>query len=172
MREFRTNPFWNELKEMQRFMDAFIGNTDTFAPAGCVSCKPTNDNSGHAIHNENKKNSALDIYRKPVTDIVENEANFLATFELPGANKEDVKVKINDDAIEIKVEKKQEINQEDKESGTKSFSRWHRSYYRKIALPEQASTENIKAEYKDGVLTLDIPKKMVEEKKAVEIKVD
>jgi len=77
------------------------------------------------------------------------------TAELPGLKKEDVKVELTEDALIIQGERKQE-HKEDHEG----FHRWERSYgqfYRSIPLPEEAKTDQAKAELTDGVLKVSVP---------------
>jgi HSP20 family protein len=103
----------------------------------------------------------------PAVDIVENKDSFVVKAELPGMKKEDVKLTLQNNILILSGEKKQE--QEEK---GKSYHRLERSYgtfYRTIELPVQVKAEDIKAEFRDGILTIDLPK--VEEAKPKEISI-
>ena len=98
-------------------------------------------------------------------DVAETEADVVATVELPGLKKEDIKVSVEDDVLTVTGEKKQE----EIESGD-NWRRVERSYgyfKRSVALPSAVNADKVKAAYKDGVLTVNMPK--VESKKAKEI---
>lgn len=91
----------------------------------------------------------------PAVDVQQCNGNLVVSAELPGLKKEEVKVEVNDDALIISGERKQE-HKEDHEG----YHRWERSYgqfYRSIPLPEGAKTDQVKAELKDGVLKVSIP---------------
>jgi len=91
----------------------------------------------------------------PAVDVQRCNGNLVVSAELPGLKKEDVKVEATDDSLTIHGERKQE-HKEDHEG----YHRWERSYgqfYRAIALPEGAKTDQMKAELKDGVLKVTVP---------------
>ncbi len=92
----------------------------------------------------------------PAMDIAETENEIVTTVELPGMNKEDIKVSVKDDVLTISGEKKQEK----RESG-ENYHRVERSYgafKRMITLPSSVDPEKVKATYKDGVLKVTLPK--------------
>lgn len=91
----------------------------------------------------------------PVMDVRQCNGNLVVSAELPGLKKEEVKVEISDNALIIEGERKQEHKEEHG-----GYHRWERNYgqfYRSIALPEGAKTDQAKAELKDGVLKVSIP---------------
>jgi HSP20 family protein len=91
----------------------------------------------------------------PAVDIQQCNGNLVVSAELPGLKKEEVKVEVTDNALEIEGERKQE-HKEDHDG----YHRWERSYgrfYRAIPLPEGAKTDQVKAELKEGVLKISIP---------------
>ena len=103
----------------------------------------------------------------PTVDISETENNFEIRAELPGVNDEDVKVSVTDNLLTIQGEKRQE-----EKTDQKNYHRVERRYgnfQRSFTLPRNVETSNIKAGYKDGVLTLSIPK--AEEAKPTEISI-
>jgi len=103
----------------------------------------------------------------PAVDLTEADDSFVVKVELPGVNKNDVKVSIQDNILTIHGEKKQE-----KESKTSNYHRVERcygSFRRSFALPSSVKGDSIDASHKDGVLTVILPK--VEEAKRKEIEV-
>jgi len=91
----------------------------------------------------------------PTVDIRTANGDLLVTAELPGLKKEEVKVRIAENALIIEGERKLE-HKEDQEG----FHRYERSYgnfYRSIALPEGAKADLAKAELTEGVLKITLP---------------
>jgi len=105
----------------------------------------------------------------PTVDISENEAEYLIKAELPEIKKEDVKVTVEDGVLTLQGERRQE-----KEEKGKKFHRVERSYgsfVRSFTLPESVDEGAVKAEYKDGVLNLHLPKTEKVKPKAIDVKV-
>lgn len=86
----------------------------------------------------------------PALELTEKNGNFIATLELPGMKKEEVKVEVTEEALIISGERK--LEKEEKEEGYFRSERSYGSFYRSIPLPKEAKTENIKAELTNGVL--------------------
>ena len=92
----------------------------------------------------------------PSVDISETDDNFEVRAELPGVAKDDLHVSVKDNLLTLSGEKRQE-NDDD----TQNYRRTERRYgnfQRRFMLPSEVKTDDIKAEYTDGVLTLSIPK--------------
>ena len=104
----------------------------------------------------------------PSVDISENENAFVLKAELPGVNREDINIDINNKTLTLKGEKKFEEKTE-KENYVR-VDRRYGSFSRTFTLSDKVDTENVKAAYKDGVLEVTLPKK--EEAKPKEIKVE
>ncbi|WP_455377067.1 Hsp20/alpha crystallin family protein [Petrachloros mirabilis] len=105
----------------------------------------------------------------PVVDISESAGEYVIKAELPEVKKEDVKVTVEDGVLIIQGERRQE-----KEEKGKRFHRVERSYgsfVRSFSLPESVDESGTKAEYKDGVLTLHLPKSEKVKPKAIDVKV-
>ncbi len=103
----------------------------------------------------------------PAVDIVERENDFNIKLELPGVEKKDVKITVQNDILTIKGEKKQES-----EKKGENYHRVERSYgifQRSFTLPSSVNSEKIDASYDNGVLTVSVPK--LEEAKPKEIEV-
>jgi HSP20 family protein len=106
----------------------------------------------------------------PSANISETDKEFLIRAELPAVKKEDVRVTIDQGMITIEGERKQE--KEDKSEKFHRVESFHGTFSRSFSLPENASTDEIRCESKDGVLTVHIPKTKVEATKAKQIKVE
>ena len=107
----------------------------------------------------------------PAVNIAETDKAFQVDVVAPGYNKEDFKVSVEDDVLTIGAEKKNESSEEDKD---KQYSRREYSYSsftRSFRLPENAEDAAISAEYKDGILKLNIPKTEIQQKVAKQISV-
>lgn len=92
--------------------------------------------------------------QKPLTDVIETKTSLIITFDLPGVNKDDIDLGISEDSIEIKVlfeEKNENIKYLQKE-------RSHGKLLRSLTLPMNIKTEEVKATFKDSVLTVEMPK--------------
>ena len=92
----------------------------------------------------------------PTVDISETENGFEIRAELPGVSEEDVNVSVTDNRLTIKGEKRQEAETDEK--NYRRVERRYGSFQRRFTLPKHIETDAIKAEFKDGVLTLEIPK--------------
>lgn len=105
----------------------------------------------------------------PSVDISETEGEYQINAEIPDVKKEDVKVTLEDGVLTIQGERKHE-----KEEKGKKFHRIERSYgsfVRTFSLPDVIDEEKVKAEFKDGVLNLHLPKSEKAKPKAIEVKV-
>jgi HSP20 family protein len=91
----------------------------------------------------------------PAVDVRERDGNLEIHAELPGMNKDDVKVECTDEGIVIEGERRRE--EEKEEGGWRRTERSFGRFYRMIPLPEGAKTEEAKAEFKDGVLQIRVP---------------
>lgn len=106
----------------------------------------------------------------PRTDIRETVKEYILDISLPGVKKEDVKVEVKDDVLTISGEKKSE-----KEEKGKTWLRRESSYgsfQRSFALPEGLHTDDVKASFKDGILTLSMRKPAEVKTSGVSIKID
>jgi HSP20 family protein len=104
---------------------------------------------------------------RPVVDIYENEDTVVVTAELPGVDKKDIKVDLKDGILTLSGERshEKEVKEEHYYRKERAFGSFHRSFN----VPAEIDPDKIKAEFKDGVLKVEIPKP--EEKKAKKIAV-
>jgi len=106
----------------------------------------------------------------PAVDICEDKEAVKITAELPGMRRDDVKVGVEDGVLTIKGERK--FSEETKRDNFYRIERSYGTFSRSFALPPTVETDKIKANMKDGVLELLIPKKEEAKPKEVEIKVE
>jgi HSP20 family protein len=105
----------------------------------------------------------------PTVDIAETAEEFQIRAELPGVNKDDVKVSVDNRILRLEGERKQE-----KEEKGKKYHRIERSYgsfLRTFTLPDNVDDTKVRADFKDGVLSVRLTKAEKAKPKAVEVKV-
>ena len=106
----------------------------------------------------------------PQVDITEDDQEYLIKADLPEMKKEDVKVVVENGILSVSGERKTE-----KEEKKKKYHRIERSYgsfRRGFLVPEDSDGTKVKAEFKNGVLKVHLPKSPAAKPKAVEVKVD
>jgi HSP20 family protein len=106
----------------------------------------------------------------PRVDVLENNDAYLIKAELPGVNKNDVKIILRENVLTIKGEKKQE--KEEKDHNFHRIERSYGSFERSFTLPSGVKNDKIDASYKDGVLTITLPKVEEAKPKEIEVKVE
>jgi len=107
--------------------------------------------------------SSLSWY--PSVDVKETKDEFVISAEVPGMSKDDIKINISDNTLTIKGEKKEEKKEEN--HNYHRIERRFGTFQRSFTLPTQIEEKKVKASYKDGILTISMPKK--EEAKPKEI---
>ena len=106
----------------------------------------------------------------PTVDITEDDKEYLIKAEIPEVDKKDVKVTVQEGVLTIQGERKQE-----KEEKGKKFHRIERAYgsfVRSFTLPDEVAEDKLKAEFKDGMLLVHLPKTEKPKPKAIEVKVE
>jgi HSP20 family protein len=104
----------------------------------------------------------------PAVDLLEEKEKYVAKVELPGMEQKDIKVTLNDNVLTIRGERKSEY--EEKKEGAHRIERSFGSFNRSFSLDKEVIPEEVKANYKDGVLTIDMPKSN-KEVKDIEVKI-
>ena len=92
----------------------------------------------------------------PVVDVVEKEKEYQISAELPGLEEKDVEVSVADDMLTIKGEKKEE--KEEKKKDYYLHERHFGSFERSFGIPDGVDADKIEAHFKNGVLTVTLPK--------------
>ena len=105
----------------------------------------------------------------PAVNIREDDQNYYLELAVPGMDKKDLKIDIDEDVLTISSEHKNET--EDKQEGYTrrefSYSSFARSFY----IPENVNKESINANYKDGILSVSFPKQEDKKKITKEVKI-
>jgi HSP20 family protein len=114
---------------------------------------------------------ANEMVRQPLVDLADNGKEYLVKAEIPGIKKEDLRIEVTQDSLEISGETSVEEKEEDKETGYIRKERRYSRFYRALPLPENVLTDKVEAELADGVLTVKLPKAAPPEKKAKKIPV-
>lgn len=104
----------------------------------------------------------------PAVDIYETENSLVVTAEIPGVSEKDIDVRIENNQLVIKGERK--FEKETKEENYHRIERIYGNFYRSFSLPNTVDHEKVKAEYKNGVLKIVLGKK--EEVKPKQIKIE
>ncbi|MEY2439089.1 MAG: hypothetical protein QOI34_474 [Verrucomicrobiota bacterium] len=103
----------------------------------------------------------------PALDLYQNNDNIVAMIELPGMQKEDIEISLHDGMLTISGERKDET--QDGERAERS-ERYVGTFRRSVTLPTRVDANKVNATYKDGILTVTLPK--AEEAKPKQIQVN
>lgn len=131
--EYRPPTLWAELDEVERMFDRFF----SFAP-GLL-------------------NGGMQQEFNPLLDVHETEKEFQITLEVPGMSEKDIDISMSRDMLTVSGEKKEE--KEENAKGIYRVERRYGSFSRSIPLPDNCvETDKAEASYKNGVLTVRLPK--------------
>ena len=106
----------------------------------------------------------------PAVDVEETPENYLVKAELPGFSEDDVKISIDKHVLHISGE----INENEKEKDGRKFlirERRHESFERSFSLPDGIDESAISAEFRNGILTVTMPKTPEEKPRSIEVKI-
>ena len=103
----------------------------------------------------------------PSVDIYETEHDIVLTAELPGIEDKDIEIKLEDNTLTLKGERR--FEKETKEENYHRIERSYGSFYRSFSIPHYVDQEKIKAEHEHGVLKVLLPKKQESKPRAVKI---
>jgi HSP20 family protein len=106
----------------------------------------------------------------PALDVREDKDNFIVRTELPGLKREDIEVSLQDDTLVISGER----NEEKVEEGVEVHrqERYYGKFQRTLTLPEPVAADKVKADYKDGILTVTLPKTEEAKPKKIDVSVN
>ena len=105
----------------------------------------------------------------PPLDVSETEENILVKVEVPGIEPKDIDISVSGDTLTIKGEKKSE--KEEKGKNYHFIERSYGSFSRSVGLPASVKFEQVKAEYKKGILEITLPKSEKSKIKKIPVKV-
>ena len=105
----------------------------------------------------------------PKVDISETPQEYTLRAEIPGMKKEDTKISVNNNVLTISGEKKSEAKHEDKKYHR--VETYYGSFQRSFVLPDAIRADKVSASFKDGVLTVTVPKSEESKEKTVDIKI-
>ena len=105
----------------------------------------------------------------PALDVYEDKDNLTVKAELPGMKREEIEVSLHDGALTISGERKSEKKAEKGEvyRSERFFGRFQRT----VALPSPVAADKVKANYKDGILTVTLPKTEEAKPKQIDVNV-
>jgi len=93
----------------------------------------------------------------PAVDILEKDGNLVLRAELPGMNEKDIDLKLEGNVLTLKGERK--FEDEQNRNNYHRVERFYGTFSRSFTLPETVDRDKIKADYKNGVLTVTIPQR-------------
>jgi len=135
-----------------------------------ITCRPQGSNLLNRFFDDEVLSQLAAQQHWPVAlDIIEEKDQYVLKADLPGIKKEDIKVSLEDNVLTLQAERNSEV-----ESPDKQLHRMERSfgkYTRTLNLGANVDASRIKANYKDGVLELIVPKSEVAKPKTIEIQV-
>jgi HSP20 family protein len=142
---------WDEINQMQRETDLFFNR---FLGRSFPERKLLSDKNEFALIT-------------PLVDWIDTKNEITAKIEIPGVQKEDIKINATEDSVELKVEKKDQFNEEDKKNGSFRMERNYVGFYRFFTLPSKVDPEKMSSTYKAGILELHMPK--IDDKKLTKL---
>jgi HSP20 family protein len=149
---FRVAPSWDPIRELEELQSRWASLFDRRM----------------LLPNGREEQFSLTEWTPPV-DIAEDGKEYTIKAELPGVNKEDVKVTVEGGVLSISGERKSEKEEKDKKYHR--IERTYGSFVRSFTLPEGTAGDKINAEFKDGVLKLHLPKDEKAKPKTVDVKI-
>jgi HSP20 family protein len=106
--------------------------------------------------------------RTPAVDVHEAEDEYLMEVELPGLTDKDIELNVEDNILTLSSKKEQ--NKEEKKNGYLIRERRNQEFTRTFVLPKDVERDKIKAEFKNGLLVVDIPKKPEAKPRKIDVK--
>jgi len=135
-----------------------------------VTCRPQGSDALNRFFDDEVLAKLLAENYWPVAlDVIEEKDQYVLKADLPGIKKEDIKVSLEDNVLTIAAERKSEAEAQDKQIHRieRTFGRYQRS----LNLGAKVDAEKIRANYKDGVLELTVPKAEEVKPKSIEVQV-
>ncbi len=108
--------------------------------------------------------------RTPAVDVKEEEKRYLMEVELPGLTDKDIELKVEDNILTLSSKK--EESKEEKRNGYLLRERRSAEFCRTFVMPQDTDRAEVKAEFKNGLLVVDIPKKPEAQPRKIDVKVN
>jgi HSP20 family protein len=105
----------------------------------------------------------------PRVDITESDKEFIIKADIPEVKKEEVKISVDNGVLSIQGERKQE--KEEKNKKFHRVERFYGSFTRSFTIPENVDETKVEASFKDGTLTIQLPKTEKSKPKAIDVKI-
>ena len=99
------------------------------------------------------------LVREPLIDVIDHPDSVEVLAEMPGVDKKDIDVNVNEHSVAISAEQKHEVKEEQEKKGYYFHERSFQKFYRSIPLPSEVIPEKTNAEFKAGILKLTLQKK-------------
>jgi HSP20 family protein len=104
----------------------------------------------------------------PAVDVAEDDKKYVISVEVPGASKDDVTLEVHENVLTIRGEKRSE--REEKKQQTRYVERSYGAFSRSFTLPSDADADQVHADFKNGVLTIEIPKSEAAKPRTISIR--
>ena len=104
----------------------------------------------------------------PAVELSENDHSYTITVEIPGVKKDDVHVDLREGMLVVHGEKRSE--REEKKDRGRYLERTYGSFCRTFAMPPDADADHLEASFKDGVLTIEVPRSEESKPRQIAIK--
>src|SRR3954470_11183806 len=105
----------------------------------------------------------------PAVDIYENEHNITLKLEVPGVNQNDIDIRLENNTLTVRGERK--FESEEKEENFHRIERRYGSFSRSFTLPNTVNTDDVKANYVNGVLKIQLAKRAEAKPKQIKVEV-
>lgn len=140
-------------RQMNHLMNIFFNDSfDSYVPM---------------LGSSSKNELMYDSFKTPVTDIYETEKEVVAKIEVPGVKKEDIKLEFKNGTLSLIAEHKEVKEDKEEKKGFHRIERTYNGFARTFSIPSEIDEEKIRAEYKNGILEVHIPKKEDHKKERV-----
>lgn len=93
------------------------------------------------------------------TDVTETDSGYTLKADMPGVSKENIRISLNEGVLNISADSSAEKEEKDKDGRVIRSERYSGNFSRSFYVGDGVTEDEIKASYKDGVLTINIPKK-------------
>ena len=132
-------------QELNNLLRDTFGDTELFSPS---------------------KSKSLSSSIRPAIELKQNDKEFKAKIQLPGVKKEDINIELDSDYITISAESREEKETHDENEKVHACELRYGKFMRTMSLDNPIKVDDSRAEYKDGILTITMPKQKHSKKAA------